>query len=227
MKTPIATILAAALLGSTALAATFNISAGDVPGLKAAINAANSNLQDDTILLGRGTYVLSAVDNTGPDGAANGLPEIGPDEGHSLTIRGQGQGAIIQRSASQKSAFRILHIRLASHVTLENLTIANGAASTTGGGILCEGNVVAVLRCAFSGNVAASGGGAICNSGVTEAVDAPARILRIENSIFSGNVTTSGGGGGILNADNFVLTTISITNCAFIANSAAGSGGAI
>ena len=58
----------------------FNVINGDVPGLKAAINTANGNNQDDLILLAaNGSYTLTNIDNfaTGP----NGLPVVGPDNG--------------------------------------------------------------------------------------------------------------------------------------------------
>src|SRR5438552_1707656 len=103
VKTP-STFLAAlvaALLCRHALAATFTIADGDVAGLKAAINTANGNNDDDTInLAAGGAYTLTAVDNStkGP----NGLPVIGADNAggaaHKLTINGN--GATIQRSGA-------------------------------------------------------------------------------------------------------------------------------
>src|SRR5947209_19899668 len=64
-----------------------NIANGDIAGLKAALNAANNNGKDDIInLASGGSYVLTAVDNTTT--GATGLPVIGPDSAHSVTIHG-------------------------------------------------------------------------------------------------------------------------------------------
>src|SRR5881397_310360 len=51
-------------------AANFACAAGDVACLIAAVNAANTNGQVNTITLAAGTYTLTAVDNTtdGPNG---------------------------------------------------------------------------------------------------------------------------------------------------------------
>src|SRR5437588_12145514 len=105
MKTPSLKFLAAFVAVSLcrqASAATFNISDGDVPGLVAAINTSNANGADDTIELEtHGTYTLTVVNN-----GSNGLPVIGSDTSHKLTIHSN--GATIQRSSA--AAFRILSI---------------------------------------------------------------------------------------------------------------------
>ena len=93
-------------------------------GLKAAITAANTNGQDDIINLApKGTYTLTTVDNSGNgnDDRPNGLPLIGNDGGHSLTINGN--GATIARSSAQGTpAFRFLHISGAT-VNISGVTI--------------------------------------------------------------------------------------------------------
>ena len=58
-----------------AYAAVFNVASGDVTGLIAAINAANSNGEENTINLEPGTYTLTAIDNGGRLDS-NGLPVI-------------------------------------------------------------------------------------------------------------------------------------------------------
>src|SRR5579884_2194516 len=72
--------------------ATFTVGAGDVAGLIADINTANSNGQSNTINLSAGTYDLTTVNNFwyGP----NGLPAINSN----LTIHGN--GALIQRDTA-------------------------------------------------------------------------------------------------------------------------------
>src|SRR5262249_40047707 len=58
--------------------AVFNIANGDTPALIAAINAANSNNQADTInLAAKGTYDFTTADNGASGGSA--LPVIVPD----------------------------------------------------------------------------------------------------------------------------------------------------
>src|SRR5437899_9181705 len=88
-------------------AATFNIANGDVAGLISAINTANSNNQDDTInLASNSDYVLTA-----PDNGSNGLPVIGIDNAHNLTINGN--GATIRRSSASGTAeFRIFQMSI-------------------------------------------------------------------------------------------------------------------
>jgi len=106
-------------------AAVFIIPDGDVSALKAAINTANTNNEDDTIELAtNGTYTLTSVDNAGLYGA-NGLPIIATDASHRLTI--QGNGANIQRSpADGTPQFRIFHIDIGADITISNLEITNG-----------------------------------------------------------------------------------------------------
>jgi hypothetical protein len=70
----------------------FNVSSGDVTGLIAAINAANSNGEENTINLEPGTYTLTLVDNNIPDGP-NGLPSIIAD----ITINGDDAASTIFR----------------------------------------------------------------------------------------------------------------------------------
>ena len=111
-------------------AAVFNIADGDVAGLIAAINTANTNMQGDAINLAtNGTYTLTAADNASNGG--NGLPVILNDaQGPDLTIHGN--GATIQRSATAPS-FRFLQINGA--VTLDNITFKGGSSSELGGAI--------------------------------------------------------------------------------------------
>src|SRR5437870_5214215 len=112
-------------------AATFTIANGDVAGLISAINTANGNNQDDTInLASNGDYVLSAANN-----GENGLPVIGIDNGHNLTINGN--GATIRRStAAGTPEFRIFEMAIypGKSVTISNLTISNAYLSSHGGG---------------------------------------------------------------------------------------------
>src|SRR6476619_1801819 len=89
-------------------AATFTIADGDVygpNGLIAAINAANSNGQANTIELAQNSlYTIISINNTGSDGD-NGLPQIRSN----LTINGN--GAIIERNlANNIPGFRVFYV---------------------------------------------------------------------------------------------------------------------
>src|SRR5438094_6596865 len=105
------------LLAWTAFAGTAfasNIADGDVAGLIAAINAANTNPGADIINLAPGgTYTLTAEDSPG-----NGLPAITSQ----ITINGN--GAIIQRSSAASTDFRIFLITSATgDLTVNEVTI--------------------------------------------------------------------------------------------------------
>lgn len=173
-------------------AAVFYVPAGDVPGLIAAINAANANGEENTIILDAGTYTLTTVDNN-VDGP-NGLPSITS----TLTIKGAGaQSTIIQRdpiiTLFQEPMFRIIHVAIAGNLTLERLAIKGGHARFEpqleerrfGGGLLNKGSVN-ISDCIFSANRADYGGGVHTLSGTVE----------ITRSTLTGNTSIFGQGAG-------------------------------
>jgi predicted outer membrane repeat protein len=227
-----------------ALAATFNIATGDVTGLTNAINMANGNTQDDTIVLAvGGTYTLTAA-----------LPPIGADGGHKLTI--QGNGATIDGNSS----FRIFVTQSGSNVAISGLTMANGAPGGHGGAILANSqesaaSTLTIDHCTFNGN-RGDYGGAIFNDGFNDAsFPAHTVTLNVTNSTFSNNTGNQYGGAIWNQSGNIVMNvsnctfsqnsatavsagaiqvdgsagtiTASITNCTFTQNSAAQHGGAI
>lgn len=204
-------------------AATFSIANGDVAGLKSAINAANSNGQDDIIeLAAHGTYTLLVRDSF-----LNGLPQIGPDGGHKLTILGN--GATIVRSSSAEN-FRIFYVSSGSNLTLVRLTISNGnPGAFHGGAIYNDGeNANATLtidNCTITGN-SGDYGGAIFNDGFNAATTATTASLTVTNSTFAGN-SASQYGGGIWSDGSFGSTVLNVSNCTFTGNSASISTGAI
>lgn len=225
-------------------AATYNVGNGDVAGLIAAINAANSTPAPNTINLASGsTYTLTAVNN-----GVNGLPAIT----NSMTINGN--GATIQRSgAAGTPDFRIFHVLTDGTVTFSGLTISNGRGtgdssnSFLGAGIFNRNNgTVNITNCSIIGNSANYGGG-IAN---------PTGTLNIANSTISHNSVThptddtgGGNGGGIntsegtVNITNSTISnntsftagagifqyagTVKITNSTIAGNSCNGAGGAI
>jgi hypothetical protein len=123
--------------------AVFNVPAGDVAGLVAAVKAANDeavNPGQDTINLTQSTYTFTAADNYwyGP----NALPAI------SSVIWINGNGATLQRDPTlpqdTNHAFRFFYVSgglsglPSGTLTLTDLTLANGLAkggdSNAGGG---------------------------------------------------------------------------------------------
>jgi hypothetical protein len=202
-------------------AAIFNVADGDVAGLIAAINAANSNGQSDVInLAANGTYTLTAVDNT--TNGANGLPLIVNDViGPDLTIHGN--GATIKRSANAPS-FRIFQVSGAI-VTLDNLTISGGDSAELGGAIRISATLntgLTVTNCTISSNHASQGGGAIAN--------VQSAGVSISNCVFSQNIAGNPTGnnfgdepgGAILNQASGAVT---ITGCTINSNGALGTKG--
>lgn len=201
-------------------AAVFNIPNGDVAALKAALAAANSNGQADTInLAAGGTYTLTVIDNT--TNGSNGLPVIVNDAtGLDLTINGN--GAIITRStAAGTPEFRILHIASGAAVSCTSLTVANGKSSgafpaSVGGGIFNFFATLNLTGCAFRENTGLFGGGLYNNGG----------SLDIRTTTFEGNhavgPNNNGSGGGIFSLNGTVALLSSTLNANTSDGNAAG-----
>lgn len=181
-----------------------NVPNGDVVALKAAINAANSNGKDDIInLFPNGTYTLTAVDNltTG----ATGLPVVGADSGHSVTIHGH--GSTLTRNSSD--AFRILELAADSNVFIDNLTISHGLianfapGNALGAGIYNNTGTLTLTTCDFESNSVhgTPGGDGISNEP-------------------NGNPGQDATGGAICS-----IGSLSVTACTFNNNSAVGGKG--
>jgi hypothetical protein len=98
--------------------------------------------------------------------------------------------------------------------TVQNLSIANGNAPNSGGGILNSGTLT-VTNCTFSGN---SAGGNTVNGGTGGGIFNNDGTLTVANSTFTGN-SANGAGGGIDNESG----TLTLTNSTFFGNSAGGS----
>ncbi len=175
---------------------------GDSEALILAIGAANSDPDEDQIVLGEYcTYTL-----TFPTiGGTNGLPAI------KAALILEGNGATIERS-TQAIAFRLLEVSegislRASDLTLRNglLTLHNGGAIHTG-----TGSNLRLIHVAFENNKAVEGG-AIFTQGTTF----------INNSRFQNNKATGKGGG--LHAS----AALSLTDSTFTDNEGQEGGGAI
>src|ERR1043166_6264298 len=202
--------------------ANFNIANGDVPGLIAAINAANSNNADDTInLAAGGTYTLLVVDNSTND--ANGLQAIGADNGHKLTIKGN--RATIQRSTGGGIYNDGESSGGSATLMLTNSTLSGNTASFWGGGIYNDGSssgsaTLTLSNSTLSGNSAANYGGGILNYGIFGSA-----TVTINNSTLSGN--SANYGGGIFNFGYSGSATLTLNNSTLSGNSAANYDGGI
>lgn len=126
----------------------------------------------------------------------------------SVTINGAGADVL---AVDGSTASRVFQIPMSGEtITIYGLTIRNGHAGTTGGGIDNENNAtLTVTNCTISGNVAGLGGGTF-NGG----------MLTIASTTISGN--TASEGGGIYNSGGGTLT---ITNSTVSGNSASSGGG--
>ena len=185
----------------------FNIPSGDVTALIAAINAANSNGKKNRIILEKGTYTLTVVDNVGPccapapGGGANGLPLISS----VLTIQGAGAGftSIVRHSERlgdrNAPSFRIFSVTAAGALTLDRVTIRGGGPSAGAGGGLYNAGTVAIMKSSIFGETSFSGGG-IQNQGT----------MTITNSGVSGVSGLGSSGGGINNSGNLIISNSDI-----------------
>ncbi len=211
--------------------ANYTINPGDINGLIAAINQANTTSENDTISLAAGsTYALNSVNNTivGDFGftSGNGLPSIA-NQSIAGTLTLQGNGAIIKRNSQEK--FRIFHVAAGGNLILDNLTVENGfpeslltvedwiiKGAAYGGGIYNEGNLT-LTNSTITKNTVMGRGGGISNTG----------NLTISGSTFSDNqsqwIFGSGDGAGIYNDGG----TVEIEDSLFFGNRAEVNGGAI
>src|SRR5687768_8306200 len=191
-----------------AYSAVFNISSGDVAGLIAAINTANANGEENTIILEAGTYTLTAVHNT--DGLANGLPVI------ISAVTFHGMGAELTTLARDPAAprFRILSVAAGATLTLDGLTM-QGGNELSGAGVRNAGTVIMT-----NSTVAGNSDEAILNFGdmiintstIADNSDvgiSNGGVMTVTNSTIANNV-----GGGIGN-DN----RLTIANSTIVANS--------
>lgn len=158
-----------------------------------------------------------------------------------LIVDGAGHHVVLSGNAN----LQLFRVNAGVHLTLRNLTIADGSNNIAGGGIYNNGGIVSVSNCTFSNNVVAGGtngslaaGGAICNdNGGTLIVNG---ATFVNNRIFGGTGSTGsqgvgqfapgaqggpGGyawGGAICNLND---GTVMLSNCTFYNNQASGGAG--
>jgi len=180
--------------------ATFGIADGDVAGLQAAINTANSNNQDDMIFLAvGGTY---EIDRT--------LPTIGPDNGHSLSINGNNATLYPLSGFFFYTEVRFFEVNcfqlgVSNGVDIRNMTLRGGSPQpdpgdvSYGGAIRVDTGTVSIAGCTFYQNFA-DWGSAISNSST----------LAVYDSTFNGNNASLG---AIFNRGN-----LTVNGCTFVEN---------
>ena len=151
----------------------------------------------------------------------------------SVTINGAGADVL---AVDGNMISRVFRIPMSGEtITISGLTIRNGHAGTTGGGIDNENDaILTITNCTVSSNTAGLGGGVFNGGTLTIASTTISRnsastgggtyndgggTLTVTNSTFSGNTATPSGG-GIFNINIFTLT-----NSTFSGNSAGFGGG--
>lgn len=125
--------------------------------LREAIIDANTNLENDTITLGTGTYVMT-ITGTNEDAAATGDLDITD----VLTITGDGPGQTIIDANNIDRVFEIHYG--ASTVVISGVTIINGNVTGDGGGIYHYGDNLILINTDVSSNTADYGGGIFVGS---------------------------------------------------------------
>ena len=98
-----------------------------VTSLREAITMANSNSQDDVIVLGAGTYVLG-IAGADENNNQTGDLDVLSDQGHSLTLSGVDRQ---QTTIDGNQLDRVLETHIRSHLQIENVTLAGGNAGTS------------------------------------------------------------------------------------------------
>ncbi len=203
------------LLENRRLLATFYPVPSAVDGaansLRAAVISADENSQDNTIVLGAGTYRLT-LPNTG--GPATGGDLYLASAGHNVIIQGQGAGQSIIDGGGLD---RVFEVTANVSVVMRGLTIQGGMGRdggeegppalglSVGGGILNEGTLtldgVIVQNCVAAGapgqdgtsgslTVPASNGNNALGGGIDNE-----GTLTINQSLISGNQAEGGKGG--------------------------------
>jgi len=118
-------------------------------------------------------------------------------------------------------AVRIFDVRPSATLTLNNLSLAHGTTSSTGGAVNVSSGALIADNVAFSHNTGGAGGGAIyalpCESGTCRNP-----TVTVSNSTFTSNSTGGTAGGAIFVGD----TTFSVSDSTFAGNSSL-YGGAI
>lgn len=177
--------------------------------LREAVVAANATAGADIVTLASGsTYTLS-IAGAGENASATGDLDVTDATGLTINTSGAGTATIDANDID-----RILDVRPGASLTMNNITITDGSATTNGGGLLVEGTAT-ITGGGFTDNLSAGGsdGGAIYVTIGT---------LSINGSTFSNNTASDDGG-----AIYLLGGTTTITGATFTGNTGTDIGGAI
>ncbi len=184
--------------------------APDVCTLRAAIQEANANVEEDTIRLPSTAprFRLTTHGSDEDDGALGDLDILG-----NLIIEGIGPGVV---TIDGDRADRIFDIYPPAQVTIRNLVLQQGQAQAAGGAIRNR-SVLQLEGVTFRDNaVMAGSGGALANL--------PEAVAVVRNCTFFNNVAAPNGqGGAVANLSGATLDLDSVT----LSTNGATAGGAI
>jgi CSLREA domain-containing protein len=170
--------------------------------LDSAVDGCLAGSGADTIALAQGTYTLS-IAGIGEDAALTGDLDIL----HDLSITGAGASTT---AIDGNRLDRVLDVR-GANMHLARLSIRNGSADTSGGGIANNAGALTLDDVMVSDNQAAEDGGGVANMGT----------LTLNNSEISDN-SSDNRGGGIANRGTVIAADSQI-----MGNTAFSSGGGI
>ena len=197
--------------------AVFNIAAGDVAGLVAALNTANGNAQDDTINIAGGRFVFQTPADSFDGGTA--LPVVESD-GVNQTVTINGNGATFFRPDGAPS-FRFLRAQGKTLQPSDAKSVAPlGIPTLNVNGITFEGGNVYDYGTTDRNNPGALAqlvGGAVMGDNANFAFD---------NCVFLNNTATESGGAFRTRTAAETSTTAAFTNSNFQGNIAGTLGGA-
>src|SRR5712692_5067052 len=183
-----AAALVVGLFGTTALANavtvdTVSVACGDVSGLIAAINEANSESGLTTILLAPScVYVLTSE----YDSAGSGLPNV------TGTIKLVGRFTTIARGTGEVPDFRIISITGSGDLTAQGIRFTNGSAEDGGCFLMLNDATLTVQHGEIDHCEAAFGGGIADEDG-------EGGLLTVTGVLIANNFAEEGG--GIANED--------------------------
>ncbi len=146
---------------------------------------------------------------TTPSIATTALPPVTGN----IKIEGA-KGAVISRSATAPTDFRLFTVAAGGTLRLDHLTLTNGRTGGLGGAVEVQGSgALTAVHVAFLENLAANGGAVAILGGATGV---------IKDSRFARNQTTGVGGGAAIN-----IGTLKVKRSTLVGNTAPLNGGAI
>lgn len=186
--------------------------------LRAAITAANTNAQPDTITFNIPTGSAGCTGLACTVTLTTGeLPILNDGAGNTVTIDGSGVNRV---TISGGGNSRVFFVTNSASLSLINLTVTDGS-SNFGGGLYNDGGTLDLNGVTVSGNTVTASGGGIYTTGATG-------NTTLTNSTVSGNTSKFSGGiqidrGGVLNLTNSTITN----NSASSTSDGAAAGGVV